>query len=370
MMKIKPTRSFSVFALASEPDALVSMSKKPQHVHFSDRDEVKIIAIEPEVAAPVPTKKEKGKERNKSTPTTAPDTTTPVEVGLVFYLSPEVVLNTKVTLVAQSLGAILKPTSLDASVVDVPKLPALRDGDTLIFGANQISVYLLLKIKGGVLLGNVEDALDAEDFVLARFLKGASTSSSSDKAVLATLAAYEVILASTSKTPAAPLSVLQTIYSVTLLELLPKIKALPIYEEIKTAAPKALELAETLGKSKEYTEANKAAPKTKAAPAPVVLQTIEAPTDIPVMEVKETDGIQGMLRAIFTNAIRKAFPLSIPLGLDLAVIARCGNPTNGDYQCNNAMALTKALKSVSNYKGKLHSALARPRCDIYITAIL
>jgi hypothetical protein len=47
--------------------------------------------------------------------------------------------------------------------------------------------------------------------------------------------------------------------------------------------------------------------------------------------------------------------VAIPLGLDLAIIARCGNSLNGDYQCNNAMALTKALKGIANYKG-------RPNC--------
>ena len=39
------------------------------------------------------------------------------------------------------------------------------------------------------------------------------------------------------------------------------------------------------------------------------------------------------------------------LGLDRAVIARCGNPAHGDYQCNNAMALTKALRATPNYRG-------------------
>jgi arginyl-tRNA synthetase len=68
----------------------------------------------------------------------------------------------------------------------------------------------------------------------------------------------------------------------------------------------------------------------------------------------------GMLRAIFTNAIRAAFPASVALSLDVAVMARCGNAGHGDYQCNNAMALTKALKSTPNYKGKVEYAIL---CD-------
>ena len=34
-----------------------------------------------------------------------------------------------------------------------------------------------------------------------------------------------------------------------------------------------------------------------------------------------------------------------------AVITRCGNAAHGDFQCNNALALTKAVKSVSGYAG-------------------
>jgi len=35
----------------------------------------------------------------------------------------------------------------------------------------------------------------------------------------------------------------------------------------------------------------------------------------------------------------------------VAVITRCANVTFGDFQCNNAMALSKILKVLPGYKG-------------------
>lgn len=75
------------------------------------------------------------------------------------------------------------------------------------------------------------------------------------------------------------------------------------------------------------------------------------------------------LRLVFDAAIGAAFPqcLSAPADSDLgklraAVITRCGNPAHGDFQCNNAMALSKALKGLAGYAGEwlyvLHPALS------------
>ncbi len=50
------------------------------------------------------------------------------------------------------------------------------------------------------------------------------------------------------------------------------------------------------------------------------------------------------LQALFRSAISAAFP---SLGADFDVlVAPCNNPTNGDYQCNNAMPLFGRLKGV------------------------
>jgi len=46
------------------------------------------------------------------------------------------------------------------------------------------------------------------------------------------------------------------------------------------------------------------------------------------------------IRNLFATAIRKAYPtVEIPVN-----VALCNNPKFGHYQCNNAMAIFKALK--------------------------
>ena len=56
------------------------------------------------------------------------------------------------------------------------------------------------------------------------------------------------------------------------------------------------------------------------------------------------DGIvslQDSISSLFTEAIRSAYP-----DLDvIAVIATGTNPKFGDYQCNNAMSISKMLKA-------------------------
>jgi hypothetical protein len=54
---------------------------------------------------------------------------------------------------------------------------------------------------------------------------------------------------------------------------------------------------------------------------------------------------------LFDAAILAAFPCSKELQLHTAAITRCANPAFGDFQCNNAMALSKGLKSLEGYSG-------------------
>lgn len=42
---------------------------------------------------------------------------------------------------------------------------------------------------------------------------------------------------------------------------------------------------------------------------------------------------------------------AVGLELSNAIVTRCTNPKFGDYQCNNAMSLCKALKADSSYSG-------------------
>jgi hypothetical protein len=91
--------------------------------------------------------------------------------------------------------------------------------------------------------------------------------------------------------------------------------------------------------------------ETKQAPAaPFVVPDIVKPviTDFDW----ESAGLVSSLHAIFNAAILAAFPQSKDLNLQEANITRCGNPQFGDFQCNNAMGLAKAFKTLEGYKGK------------------
>ena len=57
------------------------------------------------------------------------------------------------------------------------------------------------------------------------------------------------------------------------------------------------------------------------------------------------------IKNVFTSAILVSFPEMEGLPEGVAVIARCGNATNGDFQCNNAMSIAKLLKTSSTSGG-------------------
>ena len=60
----------------------------------------------------------------------------------------------------------------------------------------------------------------------------------------------------------------------------------------------------------------------------------------------------GCLKTIFTSAIQKAFPQVASQEFGVGIITRCGNPSFGDFQCNNSLAIAKYFKTFSNYSGK------------------
>lgn len=94
-----------------------------------------------------------------------------------------------------------------------------------------------------------------------------------------------------------------------------------------------------------------AAPAAPAAPLPPVTRaTLATAIDW------TATGLISALKLIFDAAIVAAFPEAESLGLNKAVIARCANAKNGDFQCNNAMSLAKAIKTekdkLGHYAGK------------------
>ncbi len=57
-------------------------------------------------------------------------------------------------------------------------------------------------------------------------------------------------------------------------------------------------------------------------------------------------GLHAVLEALFTAAVHKAYPaLAGDAAFRVADVAKCGNEKMGDYQCNSAMGLYRALKA-------------------------
>lgn len=66
-------------------------------------------------------------------------------------------------------------------------------------------------------------------------------------------------------------------------------------------------------------------------------------------------GLISGLKLLFNAAIAAAYPEAKTLSsaeCAVAVVSRCANANFGDFQCNNALALSKALKGVEGYTGK------------------
>lgn len=64
----------------------------------------------------------------------------------------------------------------------------------------------------------------------------------------------------------------------------------------------------------------------------------------------DSAGLFTSLSFVFQIAIKKSLSsYSVPFEVQLA---RCGNAAHGDFQCNNAMGLSKAFKLLDGYTGK------------------
>ena len=50
--------------------------------------------------------------------------------------------------------------------------------------------------------------------------------------------------------------------------------------------------------------------------------------------------------------MQKAFPQVITEEFGVGIITRCGNPTFGDFQCNNSLSIAKYFKTLSGFTGK------------------
>lgn len=118
----------------------------------------------------------------------------------------------------------------------------------------------------------------------------------------------------------------------------------------------------SVGAATTTAAATEAAPAAPAAPLPPVTRaTLATAIDW------TATGLISALKIIFDAAIVAAFPEAEALGLNKSVIARCANAKNGDFQCNNAMSLAKAIKTekdkLGHYAGKFFVHSSPTTCE-------
>jgi len=99
----------------------------------------------------------------------------------------------------------------------------------------------------------------------------------------------------------------------------------------------------------------KAAKKGSSSAVPAAATTAFTNEDVvrPVLGAIDwaSAGLMSSLKIVFDAAVLAAFP-QVPEARTGSVITRCSNSAFGDFQCNNAMALSKALKGLDGYVGE------------------
>lgn len=125
------------------------------------------------------------------------------------------------------------------------------------------------------------------------------------------------------------------------------------------AASAVVAAASSGGSSSKVNKASKkAAAATNASAAAAAAPSAFSNADVVKPVLGDIDwasaGLMSSLKIVFDAAILAAFPQAQQLQLTGAVITRCANPAFGDFQCNNAMALSKGLKGLvqEGYSGK------------------
>ena len=116
---------------------------------------------------------------------------------------------------------------------------------------------------------------------------------------------------------------------------------------LAAATARAAGGAEPKGKGK----ANKKA--SSAVPAAATTSFTNEDVVRPVLGAIDwaSAGLMSSLKIVFDAAVLAAFP-QVAEARAGSVITRCSNSAFGDFQCNNAMALSKALKGLAGYVGE------------------
>jgi hypothetical protein len=286
---------------------------------------------------------------------------------LQLYPSANDLDNLQVFLVAALSGVEVERGVSDATC---PVLPFIEDAASkkTVFGVNAIVRYMLNGGKNKMSLTPAdEDLLDIDEFhiksIVNKLLKSkvpvdkyfAEELVGSKPADKKTAALLEEALDLYAPRIAAGLSAGSPAATAAAPTLLACIRLLP--PALAAAGGKYAALAAQVGvvkASPEYTAAlakvRSLAPGSGAASAASKGVAVAAPAKaIPAVDVDiQRDGLISSLKTLFTNAIHLVIPGAAAAGFDTDVkINRCNNVAHGDYQCNNAMALAKALKVAS-----------------------
>jgi len=95
-------------------------------------------------------------------------------------------------------------------------------------------------------------------------------------------------------------------------------------------------------------------PKVTHAKALLNNQLHTSPVVLPDNVAWESVGLISSLKLIFSASLQSIFAPLCATTPDLitAVIMRCNNPQFGDFQCNNALQLSRHLKAFPGYSSK------------------
>jgi arginyl-tRNA synthetase len=232
-----------------------------------------------------------------------------------------------------------------------PSFAVATIGDKTVFGSNNICRMFYSKcVTSNATSCILDNVLDLEEYAVCSFTRSKQKKKTPAGIITQLKASLEIL--------GAALATLKNdeprAYEFACLVVFPSLRKLgalvkePLLPEPLTAAmQKCTEYASLLS----FVET-----KLKAFQSGPVVEAVSL-GPLPVVEVDIlSDGLVNSLRKLFSNALRHAIPLASSLSTpesdsSEAVITRCANAKFGDFQCNNAMKLSKLLKSCPAHAG-------------------
>ncbi|CAM9949316.1 unnamed protein product, partial [Hapterophycus canaliculatus] len=213
---------------------------------------------------------------------------------------------------------------------------AISTGGSLIFGANPVCRYLCYKgvpspkVSVAELDGAVEDWLDWEAVTLAPSERLLAASLRAGGPVPAeTLDALEHVenkLTGTWLVQSDAPSLADIVVGITAKTMMASLEDND--NEAASSFPKVQQYVQRVGEIDAYVQATEGVGAFKKATEGFSLKA----------------GLQASLLVMFDAAMFKAWPLAKSVGISTSSVRKCADYKNGDFQCNAAMSLFKALK--------------------------